>query len=65
MGEKTSNGVKIESSWKEALKDEFGQDYFKELREFVKGNISTQSCIPRRRIFSALLNCARSMQLRS
>ncbi|MEK7107259.1 MAG: uracil-DNA glycosylase [Patescibacteria group bacterium] len=29
--------VKIESSWKEALKDEFGQDYFKKLREFVKG----------------------------
>ncbi|KKW19457.1 MAG: Uracil-DNA glycosylase [Parcubacteria group bacterium GW2011_GWA2_51_10] len=33
----TSNGVKIESSWKAALKDEFGRDYFKELREFVKG----------------------------
>ena len=28
--------VKIEASWKEALKDEFGQDYFKTLREFVK-----------------------------
>ena len=37
MEEKASNGVKIEASWKEALKDEFGQDYFKELREFVKG----------------------------
>ncbi len=29
--------VKIEASWKEALKEEFGQDYFKTLREFVKG----------------------------
>ena len=28
--------VKIEASWKEALKDEFGQDYFKQLREFCK-----------------------------
>lgn len=31
-----SDDVKIEASWKEALKDEFGQDYFKTLREFVK-----------------------------
>jgi len=39
MSEKQEHGagVKIESSWKEALKDEFGQDYFKNLREFVKG----------------------------
>ena len=37
MEEKASNGVKIESSWKKALESEFGQDYFKELREFVKG----------------------------
>lgn len=28
--------VRIESSWKEALKDEFGKEYFKELTEFVK-----------------------------
>ena len=28
--------VKIEASWKEALKDEFGQEYFKHLRQFVK-----------------------------
>ncbi|MCR4281054.1 MAG: uracil-DNA glycosylase [Candidatus Kaiserbacteria bacterium] len=34
MGEKE---VEIESTWKEALKNEFGQDYFKKLREFVKG----------------------------
>lgn len=30
------NDVKIEPSWKEVLKDEFGQEYFKVLREFVK-----------------------------
>src|SRR3989344_6002904 len=28
--------VKIEASWKEVLKDEFGQDYFRTLTEFVK-----------------------------
>jgi len=28
--------VKIEPSWKEVLKEEFGQDYFKTLTEFVK-----------------------------
>jgi len=28
--------VKIEQSWKEALKDEFGQDYFLKLTKFVK-----------------------------
>src|ERR1700690_1048964 len=33
----TDNDIKIEPSWKGALKEEFGQDYFKTLREFVKG----------------------------
>lgn len=28
--------VKIEPSWKEVLKDEFGREYFRELREFVR-----------------------------
>ena len=28
--------VKIEPSWKEALEDEFGKDYFKELTDFVR-----------------------------
>ena len=28
--------VKIEGSWKKALQEEFGQEYFKKLREFVK-----------------------------
>ena len=29
--------VKIEPSWKDVLKEEFGKEYFKTLREFVKG----------------------------
>jgi uracil-DNA glycosylase len=29
--------VKMEPSWKAALEDEFGKDYFKDLSEFVKG----------------------------
>jgi len=29
--------VKIEPSWKAVLQDEFGEEYFKELRQFVKG----------------------------
>jgi len=31
-----ADDIKIESSWKAALEDEFGKDYFKNLREFVK-----------------------------
>ena len=31
-----SEDVKIEESWKKVLEDEFGKEYFKELREFVK-----------------------------
>ncbi len=33
----TDTGVKIEPSWKAILKDEFGEEYFKALRTFVKG----------------------------
>jgi uracil-DNA glycosylase len=29
--------VKLEQSWKEALQDEFGKDYFAKLSEFVRG----------------------------
>ena len=58
MGEKTSNGVKIESSWKEALKNEFGQDYFKELREFVKGEYQHAIVYPApKNIFRAFELC--------
>ncbi|HEV3244725.1 MAG TPA: uracil-DNA glycosylase [Candidatus Paceibacterota bacterium] len=31
-----ASGVKIESSWKRALDEEFGKEYFKGLREFIK-----------------------------
>lgn len=36
MTEAKEQDVKIEASWKEVLKEEFGQEYFKDLREFVK-----------------------------
>lgn len=36
MTEAVENDVKIEASWKEVLKEEFGEEYFKVLREFVK-----------------------------
>ncbi len=47
--------VKIESSWKEILKDEFEQDYFKNLVSFVKQEYRTQICFPKgKEIFNAL-----------
>lgn len=46
--------VKIESSWKEALKEEFEKPYFKQLVEFVKSEYQTQTVYPPgNRIFSA------------
>ena len=58
MEDKTSNGVKIESSWKEALKDEFGQEYFKNLREFVKGEYQHSIVYPPpKNIFRAFELC--------
>lgn len=46
--------VKIESSWKEVLKDEFEKPYFKQLVEFVKSEYQTQTIYPPgNRIFSA------------
>lgn len=50
--------VKIESSWKEALKDEWGQDYFKKLREFVKGEYQHAIVYPApKNIFRAFELC--------
>ncbi len=47
--------VKIESSWKELLKDEFGKPYFKELAEFVKEEYKTCTVFPPPKfIFNAL-----------
>ncbi|MDP2637425.1 MAG: uracil-DNA glycosylase [bacterium] len=58
MEEKASNGVKIESSWKKALESEFGQDYFKKLREFVKGEYQHSIVYPPpKNIFRAFELC--------
>lgn len=38
--------VKIESSWKRALEDEFGKEYFKELTEFVKEEYAKKKVYP-------------------
>ena len=46
--------IKIEPSWKESLKDEFGKAYFKELTEFVRGEyLSAKVFPPPRFIFHA------------
>ena len=38
--------VKIEASWKKALKEEFGKAYFKELTDFVKQEYKTHTVYP-------------------
>ena len=38
--------VKIESSWKEKLADEFGQEYFRALTSFVKSEYQSQTIYP-------------------
>ncbi len=38
--------VKIEPSWKQALKDEFGQEYFKKLTSFVKDEYKAGAVYP-------------------
>src|SRR3989344_129713 len=38
--------IKIEPSWKEALKDEFEKPYFKELTEFVRGEYLAKKVFP-------------------
>lgn len=50
--------VQIESSWKEALKDEFGKPYFKELAEFVRGEYARTRVYPApKNIFRAFALC--------
>jgi uracil-DNA glycosylase len=50
--------VKIESSWKEALKDEFEKSYFHELTSFVKSEYQNGICYPPSgKIFSAFQHC--------
>ncbi len=38
--------VKIESSWKEALQEEFGKEYFQALTQFVKGEYTSGVVYP-------------------
>ena len=38
--------VKIEPSWKKALEEEFGKEYFKELTDFVKREYTEGSVYP-------------------
>jgi len=46
--------VKIEPSWKEVLKEEFGKPYFKNLVEFVKNEYQSHTIYPPgKQIFSA------------
>ncbi len=50
--------VKLESGWKDALKDEFGQDYFKKLSEFVRNEYSHAVVYPApKNIFRAFDLC--------
>ncbi|MDX9920111.1 MAG: uracil-DNA glycosylase [Paludibacter sp.] len=50
--------VKIEPSWKEALKDEFGKDYFGKLTDFVKTEYSSKQIFPAgSQIFNAFDQC--------
>ena len=51
--------VRIDSSWKEVLQDEFRKDYFIRLTEFIKEEYSGQAPIypPARLIFNAFDHC--------
>ncbi len=50
--------VKIEASWKEALKGEFDKPYFKDLIAFVKEEYSSQTVYPsEKEIFNAFDHC--------
>jgi uracil-DNA glycosylase len=50
--------IKIETSWKEKLKDEFNKPYFSELTEFAKNEYSTHTIYPPgKQIFNAFEKC--------
>lgn len=50
--------VRIHESWKKALQDEFGKDYFKDLTEFVRGEYAAKKIYPPPRfIFHAFEFC--------
>ena len=51
--------VKIETSWKKLLADEFKKSYFKELTEFVRNEYKTQNIYPPAKlIFNAFDQCS-------
>jgi len=51
--------VKINSSWKEKLKEEFEKEYFKELSNFVRSEyINYQTYPPGKKIFNAFESCS-------
>ncbi|KAF2510628.1 uracil-DNA glycosylase [Flavobacterium foetidum] len=50
--------VKMHSSWKPVLHEEFEKPYFKDLIEFVKSEYTTKVCYPKgNQIFSAFDHC--------
>lgn len=50
--------VRIEKSWKEALRDQFEQEYFKELTEFVRSEyVSARVYPPPKLVFNAFDLC--------
>ncbi len=50
--------VKLEESWQQLLKDEFGKPYFQMLTEFVRGEYKSEVCYPPGKlIFSAFDHC--------
>ena len=51
--------VKIESSWKEALGDEFDKPYFSDLRSFVRSEYKNGTCYPpAKMVFNAFDHCS-------
>lgn len=50
--------IKIESTWKEVLKEEFDKPYFKQLTDFVRNEYQTQTIFPKGKdIFNAFNLC--------
>ncbi|KIQ14691.1 uracil-DNA glycosylase [Flavobacterium sp. MEB061] len=50
--------IKMHSSWKPVLNEEFEKSYFKELIDFVKSEYTTKVCYPKgSQIFSAFDHC--------
>ena len=50
--------IKLEPSWKKALQEEFGKEYFKRLTEFVRGEyLSAKVFPPPKFIFHAFELC--------